>query len=209
MAADGSARGARSGRGVVRPPAAAGWALLVALAALVAPGCGGSSVTTPWAPAPTRASPFPSASPAASPTTATCGPRQGGSEQRASVTDVRAEAHPGHDRLIVEFDRAVPRYSLAPNPDGVHFTGSFSGLPITLRGSHGLHLQISNVDTPGHYPHGSDIVTGSSTLAEVRVIGDFEGSLDVAIGMNRDVCPAVAVLDGPPRLAIDLPTGVP
>jgi hypothetical protein len=159
-----------------------------------------SPVETPTPSHPSTQSPSPSASPTLP---AWCGPMEGGSEGRATVTDLRVGSHPGYDRLVVQFDRAVPHYALTLNPTAIRFTGSASGLPIQLRGDYGLRLQLNNIDIPNRYPHGTDLVLGSSTLLEVRLIGDYEGTVDVAVGVAREVCPTITLLDAPPRLVLD------
>lgn len=108
---------------------------------------------------------------------------------------------------LSSFDRSVPRYELSVNATGAHFIGSASGLPIMLRGSYGLRLQLSNLDLPNRYPHGTDLVLGSSALVEVRLIGDFEGVVDLALGLKGDACPTITLLNGPPRLVVDFLTG--
>jgi hypothetical protein len=120
---------------------------------------------------------------------------------------VRVETSAGHDRLVVEFDRAVPTYALRVNPGGTHFTGSASGAPIVVAGSVGLLLHVEHLDLPNRYPHGGDIATGYPAVEEVRVVGDFEGSVELAIGLTRGVCPTVSTAAGPPRLVVDFPSG--
>jgi hypothetical protein len=124
---------------------------------------------------------------------------------RATITDVRTGTGDGYDRLVIEFDRVVPAYEIAVNPNGNHFTGSASGMPITVAGSFGVKLDINNLDLPNRYPHGSDLTPNYTVLKEVRVIGDFEGTTNFGIGLSRDVCPLVSSMSGPPRLVIDFP----
>ena len=131
----------------------------------------------------------------------------GGDTARSTVVDMRVETTAGHDRLVVEFDRAVPAYVLRVNPGGTHFTGSASGAPIVVAGSVGLLLHVENLDLPNRYPHGNDIATGFPAVEEVRVVGDFEGSVDIAIGLTRGVCPTLSTTAGPPRLVVDFPSG--
>jgi hypothetical protein len=150
-------------------------------------------------------------SPGASPTVA-CGPTSGGAQTgpfpqgRATITDVRTGTGDGYDRMVVEFDRVVPAYRIAPNPTGTHFIASASGMPITLAGSFAMKLDISNLDLPNRYPHGTDQTPSSLVLKEVRVVGDFEGVATFGIGLGANVCPNVSTMIGPPRLVIDFPT---
>jgi hypothetical protein len=119
---------------------------------------------------------------------------------------VRTGTGDGYDRMVVEFDRVVPAYRIAPNPTGTHFIASASGMPITLAGSFAMKLDISNLDLPNRYPRGTDQTPSSLVLKEVRVVGDFEGVATFGIGLGANVCPNVSTMIGPPRLVIDFPT---
>jgi hypothetical protein len=44
-------------------------------------------------------------------------------------------------------------------------------------------------------------------VEEVRVVGDFEGSVELAIGLTRGVCPTLSTAAGPPRLVVAFPSG--
>ena len=202
------------------------YVMLAPLAMLAMAGCGGapSGGTSPSATPTASSSPTPTATPTSTPTstptpttaptpTATAVPSwsiHGGSTSRATITDLRTGQSTGRNRLVVEFTTAVPAYEMEPNPTGpgsTQFAGTFSGLPITVAGSFGVRLEISNVDQPNTYPQGNDLKPGYTVLAEVRVIGDFEGRTDIAIGLNSNVVPTVTELASPPRLVIDFPTG--
>lgn len=115
----------------------------------------------------------------------------------------------GADRLVIQFDTVVPTYELKPNdrgPGSTEFLGSASGLPLTVAGSFGLHLQLRGLVLPNNYPHGTDIHVTSAELKEARVVGDFEAITDIGIGLAVERCPKVTTLTGPPRLVIDFPT---
>jgi hypothetical protein len=150
--------------------------------------------------------PTPSATPAA------CVPLSGGLSERARITDMRIGTTIGYDTLVIQFDTAVTRYQLSQNPTGVQFAGGGGkGGTFTLNGTYGLRLNILNLNwaaSPGdQYQHGSDLKQSAPTLLEVRQIGDFEGTANIAIGLNSDVCPRVSILSGPPRLVLELPAG--
>ena len=117
----------------------------------------------------------------------------------------------GYDTLVIQFDSVVTRYELSPNPDGVQFAGGGGkGGTFILAGTYGLRLDIFNLDwttPPGNqFPHGTDLTQPAPVLLEARQIGDFEGIVNIAVGLSRQVCPTVSVLNGPSRLVIQFPT---
>ncbi len=205
-------------------------AFSVAATALLLAACGAESSTSsagPGAPTPTPTVTTPSAAPTETPTAAptptptpvstpspstsgspvaACYPLRGGTAARATVTDVRVGAGAGYERLVVEFDRAVPFYELFPNPDGAVFNGGPKA-PVTVAGSSWVTLRFTDIDVPSRFAHGTDLTPRSAVLEEVAVVSDYEGVTVVGIGLNRGVCPTVSTLAGPPRLVIDFPTG--
>ncbi len=134
-----------------------------------------------------------------------CAPVQGGTSARATITDVRVGSHPGYDRLVVEFSGGLPEYKLVAQ-DPSTFVGPFSGLPISVAGSAGMHLFLYQQDIPPSYQHGTNLKPGYSVLKQVVAMADFEGQADIAIGLGRVACPAVSTLSSPYRLVIDFPT---
>ena len=193
----------------------------VFVATIVLAGCGGAS--TPATPTPAAArtptatqtpttTPIPPATATPSATrAAACSPLEGGTAERARITDMRIETSASLDTLTVQFDSAVTKYHLNENSTGVQFTGGGGkGGTFTLAGFFGLRLDISNLnwtDPPGNqYAHGTDLTQSAPVLAEARQIGDFEGIDNIAIGLLREVCPQVSTLSDPPRLVIDFAT---
>jgi len=169
-----------------------------------------SAAKTP-APAMSTANPSGSSYPRAT-TPSACSPTSGGTTQSARITDLRMGTADGHDTLVIQFDNAVPHYELGQNSTGVQFTGGGGkGGTFTLAGTHGFRLNIYNLNwtvPPGNqYPHGTDILQSAPALQETRQIGDYEGIVNIAIGLSRDICPDVSILAGPPRLVIQFPTG--
>jgi hypothetical protein len=130
---------------------------------------------------------------------------RGGTESRATITDVRVGSHPGYDRLVIEFAGGMPAFKLVAQ-DPATFVGPFSGLPISVAGNAGIHLYLYNQDIPPSYPHGTDLKPGYSVLVQVVAMADFEGSAEIAIGLDREVCPVISVYSNPTRLVIDFPT---
>jgi hypothetical protein len=148
--------------------------------------------------------PTPSATPTA------CVPMSGGLSERARITDMRIGTTIAYDTLVIQFDTAVTHYQLSQNPTGVQFAGGGGkGGTFTLNGTYGLRLNILNLnwtDLPGdQYPRGTDLKQPAPTLLEVRQIGDFEGTANIAIGLSGDICPRLSILSGPPRLVLEFP----
>lgn len=195
----------------------------LALGAACGPATPGGSASPSAAPAasPTAAapSPAPSTAPSTAPTASpvACAVLRGGTEYpggspRPAVTDVRVGQQPAADRLVVEFTApGVPRYRLEANPTnppgGTTFTTAASGQAVRVQGAYGMLLTIQDLDwMRDMYAHGKDLPAGYTVLKEVRVTGDYEAIVNIAIGLSRATCPTVTLLTGPPRLVIDFPT---
>ncbi|MHB8539169.1 MAG: AMIN-like domain-containing (lipo)protein [Candidatus Dormibacteria bacterium] len=113
---------------------------------------------------------------------------------------------------MIQFDTAVTHYDISANPTGMQFeSGGGKGGTFTLNGTYGLRLNILNLNltvAPGNqYPHGTDLKQSAPTLLEVRQIGDFEGTVNIAIGLSGSVCPSVSILTEPPRLVLHFAAG--
>jgi hypothetical protein len=147
--------------------------------------------------------PFPITPPSPSPIT--CLPQQGGTSSRATITDVRVGSHPGYDRLVVEFSGGLPAYKLVAQ-DPSTFVGPYSGKPVSVVGSAGIHLFIYNMDIPPSFQHGTNLRPGYSVLKQVLVMAVFEGQADIALGLGSEACPSASTLSNPYRLVIDFPT---
>jgi hypothetical protein len=194
------------------------WKALATVAVLLA-ACGGANTsptpTSPSAPTPTPtpAQTTPTAAPTPSQTPVeACSPTSGGTAERARITDMRIGTTTGYDTLVIQFDTAVTHYELSQNPTGMTFAGGGGkGGSFTLAGTFGLRLSIFNLDwtvPPGNqYPHGTDVRQSAPELQEVRQIGDFEGVVNLAIGLTRVICPDISMLSGPPRLVLQFPAG--
>ena len=113
----------------------------------------------------------------------------------------------GFDRLVIQFDKAIPVYQLQSNSGGTSFTPGAGGPPATVAGSFGMQLQINGLTAPDRYAHGTDLTQSFRVLKEVKLLGDSQGTASFAIGLSGIVCPRISTLAGPPRLVIDYPTG--
>lgn len=130
-----------------------------------------------------------------------------GSVGVANIADVRVGAHDGYDRVVFEFEQGTPDLTLdrATPP----FTGDASGLPIEVNGDSFLGLTMrggskqtddgtSSYDGPTEFEPGFDIL---EALVEG---GDFERQSTWYLGLTAEACARLTILDGPPRIVIDI-----
>ena len=173
----------------------------------IGPGVGSSP--TPSASS-TPSSPNPSASPSPSSQPFVCGSSTAFTAQQAPqsayVDAVRTGAHPGYDRLTIEFQNGQPQtIQLKPQPNTA-FTRDGIGDTVTLAGNDGLLVTIFSGDAHTAYSGPTDIKTGYAGLLEVRVVGDYEGYVHVGMGLAMPACYRAVILDNPTRLVIDIQT---
>jgi hypothetical protein len=140
-----------------------------------------------------------------------CQATGGAATQTARITDMWLSTTTGQDTLVIQFDNAVTGYALSRNPSGAEFAGGGGkGGTFTLEGSYGLRLDINNLawsTPPGNqFRHGADLKQSAPVLLEARQIGDFEGIVNIAAGLSRQVCPTVSILSDPPRLVLQFLT---
>ena len=125
----------------------------------------------------------------------------------ANIVDVRYATHPDYDRVVFEFEQGTPELTLdrATPP----FTQDASGEPIAVDGDSFLRLTMrggtrqtdegtSSFDGP------TDFDPGLPTLVDLVQGGDFERQSTWYLGMGSEACARVLLLDGPPRLVIDV-----
>jgi hypothetical protein len=179
--------------------------------------------TLPAAPSSPSASPSasptpvasPSASPAASPTptsqlpafvcTAQDVPSNQSAPAVANIDALRVGSHSGYDRLTIEFSNGAPAgVQIGAPTAGTTFTMSPSGVTATLKGDHSILITIHGADLHTAYSGSIDIVTGDGTLVEVRRVQDFEGVVQIGLGIKGAGCYRAFWLTGPARLVIDV-----
>ena len=121
------------------------------------------------------------------------------------ISDVRTGAHNGYDRVTIEFGNGAPKLVDVSGPvSGTNFTLSPSGMEVTLKGDHGILITIREADLHTSYGGATDIVTGGPTIAEVRRVQDFEGVVQLGLGVNGAGCYRAFWLTNPDRLVIDV-----
>lgn len=127
-----------------------------------------------------------------------------GSPATSFVDALRTGSHMGYDRVTVEFKNGQPgSISIRPQA-GTTFNQSPSGQAVTVAGSHGILMIIRGADAHTAYSSVRDIKTGFPSLAEVRVIEDFEGQISLGLGVSQTACYRAFLLATPARLVIDV-----
>jgi hypothetical protein len=122
----------------------------------------------------------------------------------AFIDALRTGSHPGYDRLTIEFKDGQPGSVEVHDQSGTVFTLSPSGQQVTLKGTNGILITIHGADLHTDYSGSLDIVTGYTGLAEVRRVQDFEGVVQIGLGVNGAGCFHARWLANPTRLVIDV-----
>ena len=129
------------------------------------------------------------------------------SPSAAFVDAIRTGSHAGYDRVVVEFKNGQPgSISIRPQA-GTTFHQAPSGKADTLAGRNGILVIIRGADAHTAYSGVRDLKTSSPSLAEVRVIEDFEGQISLGLGLKQTSCYRASVLTNPVRLVIDVQAG--
>lgn len=193
----------------------------MATAALLAvSGCGGSNTSSP----PTGASSVPTST---SPTTSTTGtsgidPLEGAAttpvEVAASGSDtallerIAVGRHEGYDRVVFQFQNALPGYKVEYVQPPLTEDGS--GKPVSVKGSAIVSVRMEPA-SGFDLNTGEGVLTykgpkridgssaGASVVQELVRTGDFEAVLTWAIGLSDTVDFRVQTATSPDRLIVD------
>jgi hypothetical protein len=80
-------------------------------------------------------------------------------------------------------------------------------MQVTLKGRNAVLVTMDGVDLHTSYQGSTDIVTGYGALVELRRVQDFEGTVQLALGVNGTGCYRAFFLANPNRLVIDIQAG--
>jgi hypothetical protein len=123
-----------------------------------------------------------------------------------TVTGVRAARNVGFDRVTLQFDGArVPTYHVEYTTRPVHQCGS--GEPVPVDGAGTLLVRVSS---RAHDDAGKATVVardqkpGLPIIRQVSVVCDFEGMVELAVGVSAANRYRVVELASPARLAVDV-----
>jgi hypothetical protein len=133
-----------------------------------------------------------------------CADVSGGTAGSVRLTAVRVGMQDGYDRFVLQFDSAVPAYTVKRQAKPV-FTQSPSGQQVTLSGTAGLTvLMRSATGANDSYTGPLDFTNASyPVLKEAKELEDFEGTLTWGLGLGSAACFRVFTLKDPARLVID------
>src|SRR5439155_21372649 len=109
-----------------------------------------------------------------------------------------------YDHLTVGVANVMPDDIEVSVDSGTADTLSPSGMPTTLKSSNGILVVIRGSDLHTSYSGSTEILTGYAALAEVKRIEDFEGVVQLGLGVNGPACYRVSFLTNPSRLVIDV-----
>lgn len=154
---------------------------------LVAPACASTSGGGQPTPTPTPSAP---ASPSSSPVACTSsGPASPDWPDPSS-------AQPGHvvsatatgDTLTLNFTQGTPQFDVAPQST-TDFTADPSGQRVTLNGHAGVLITLRGFQMTAQ-GNLATITTSSlgPELVDIKKIGDYEGVLTIAVGLNAAGC---------------------
>jgi hypothetical protein len=123
----------------------------------------------------------------------------------ALIKGVNTVASTGYDRLAIEFGGGLPAGGIELRTQkGATFTSEPSGQPVTLAGLNGILVVIQGADMHTSFHGPTDLVTDHPVLREVRVVQDFEGVVQLGLGVNGASCYRAFFLQDPARLLIDV-----
>lgn len=124
------------------------------------------------------------------------------------LVGVRHAAHEGFHRIVFEFEDAVPGVKVAPTDPPVVQDGS--GDEVTVAGDRVLLVQFepaSGFDMDASkesYTGPKRLEVEQAPVVEIVRVSDFEAHLDWAVGVDDGSRYRLTVLDGPPRIVLDI-----
>ena len=127
---------------------------------------------------------------------------------RANLRDQRLTAGniPGKFREVWLRDVVVDRGQRQLLP-GTGPTLLESELERLGAGKNGILVTVHGADQHTSYTGSTDIKTGYATLVEVRRVQDFEGVVQLGLGISGPACYRAFILTNPAWLVIDLQAG--
>jgi hypothetical protein len=124
------------------------------------------------------------------------------------IDTLQANTHSGYDQLTIGFQNGQPASIELRPQSGTSFTLGASGQTVALAGKSGLLVVIHGADLHSSYSGSTDLKPGYPGLVEVRQIEDFEGVVQLGLGVTGEACYRTAILANPDRLVIDIQTPV-
>lgn len=131
-------------------------------------------------------------------------------DERGLLKAVRAASQPGFDRVVFEFEGALPGYAVSYVNKPV--TSDGSGEPVEVKGDSVLQVRMepaSGADLSGEnlrmtYTGPNRITPSTEAVTEVVRTGDFEAVLTWVIGVEGKPGFRVDTASGPNRLIVEV-----
>jgi hypothetical protein len=185
--------------------------LLFAVVALLLAGCGGDDDEAPRGATTTAAGTTTSATTAElEGTSITPAVAEGESDDVALLTDVRAAAHDGYDRVVFEFRNRAPGYDVRYVQRPVQADGSGDevevegGSVLVVRMEPALDADLTQEAAPRTYLGPSRFSPDTKAVVELVRIGGFEAVLTWAVGVEDKRPFRVTRLESPARIVLDV-----
>ena len=141
---------------------------------------GGNSQTTP--------TPAPSPTPLACTSGGAASASWPAPDAQASTTPPIVSAVVAGDTLTLTFQQGTPAFEVKTQT-GTHFTKDPSGAPVDLAGSAGATIVLRGFrGDVRNYAGPASITSSGPRLLQIYEIGDFEGVVTWAVGLNEAGC---------------------
>ncbi len=140
-------------------------------------------------------------------------PSPSGSLRAAVVKEIRTGRHAGFDRVVIEFQGAPGTWRTSYQNEVLEDP---TGNKLPVQGNRFLVVVVQNAtfdnafQTDASVPHASYAgaraitPTGLGNVRQIVRAGDFEATLSLAVGLDKQTGVRVQRLDGPARLVIDI-----
>jgi hypothetical protein len=135
-----------------------------------------------------------------------CADAGGGKTGVANAVTARVAEQIGYDRFVLQFDSAVPSYTVKRQATP-KFSSGASGQTITLSGTSGVLVSVQSATGANTFTGPIDFTHGEYlVLKEARQTQDFEGHLSWGLGLGKPACLRTFTLIDPARLVVDFST---
>jgi hypothetical protein len=135
-----------------------------------------------------------------------CADAGGGKTGVANVVTARVAPQAGYDRFVLQFDSAVPTYTVKRQNSPVFPSGA-SGQTLTLSGTAGVLVRVHSATGANTFTGSTDISHGEyPIIKEARQTEDFEGYVSWGLGLGKAACLRTFTLTDPARLVVDFST---
>jgi hypothetical protein len=135
-----------------------------------------------------------------------CANAGGGKTGVAQTVTARVAEDAGYDRFVLQFDSAVPTYTVQRQARPV-FPAGPSGQTMTVNGTFGVLVTVHSATGSTTFTGPTDLTSPEyQVLKEARQTQDFEGYVSWGLGLSQAACMRTFTLSNPARLVVDFVT---